>query len=732
LALFQDREGSVWAATSNGLDRFRDFAVTTLSVKQGLSSAAVGSVLADSDGSVWLGTYGGLNRWNNGKITIASTGSEKRDGKLNGLAPNSLFQDDRGQIWISTNAGVGHLENDRFAPIRGVPGGPVHGIAQDKAGNLWFANQENGLFRLSARSEFQQIPRDKLRHKDNPSALAADPVRGGLWLGFFNGGIEYFRDGEVRASFGGADGLGYGRVSRFQFDRDGTVWVATEGGLSRLKNGRIVTLTGKNGLPCDTVHWVMEEDDHSFWLYMPCGLVRVARPELDAWAVAADTDKETRRPVQSEVFDNSDGVTSHAGISRFDFGHFRPGGYTPQVAWSSDGKLWFTPGEGVSVVDPHHLPFNKLPPPVHIEQITADRKTYDPASAVGGRLPLPARVRDLEIDYTALSLVAPERVLFRYKLEGLDNDWQDAGNRRQAFYTNLPPHNYRFRVMACNNSGVWNEAGAFLDFSIAPAYYQTTWFFTLCATAFLALLWGIHWLRVHELRQQFNAGLEGRVSERTRIARELHDTLLQSFQAVLLKLYSVTYSLDDPERARQKVENLVADAERAIREGREAVQGMRSSTVVKNDLAIVLKAAGESLAAEQSGVEFQVTVEGESRDLHPILRDEVYRIGCEAIRNSFRHSGAKRIEVEIHYDARQLRLRVRDNGKGIASHILEGGGRSGHYGLSGMHERARSAGGKLNLSSAPDSGTEVELTIPASRAYIDSHIRDDLDKRSTM
>src|SRR5262249_30425337 len=202
LALFQDREGSVWTATLNGLDRFRDFSVTTFSVNQGLSSAAVGSVLADRDGSVWLGTYGGLNRWNNGKITIARTGSVKRDGKLNGLAPNSLFQDDRGQMWISTDAGVGYLENDRFAPISGVPGGPVHGIAQDKAGNLWIANQESGLFRLSARSEVQQIPRDRLRHKDNASALAADPVQGGLWLGFFNGGIEYFRDGEVRASFG--------------------------------------------------------------------------------------------------------------------------------------------------------------------------------------------------------------------------------------------------------------------------------------------------------------------------------------------------------------------------------------------------------------------------------------------------------------------------------------------------------------------------------------------------
>ena len=722
LALFQDREGSVWAATLNGLDRFRDFSVTTLSVKQGLSSAAVGSVLADRDGSVWLGTYGGLNRWNNGKITIARTGSVKRDGKLNGLAPNSLFQDDRGQIWISTNGGVGYLENDRFVPISGVPGGPVHGIAQDKAGNLWIANQESGLFRLSARSEVQQIPRDRLRHKDNASALAADPVQGGLWLGFFNGGIEYFRDGEVRASFGAADGLGEGRVSRFRFDPDGTVWAATEGGLSRLKNGRIATLTGKNGLPCDAVHWVIRDNDYSFWLYMPCGLVRIARSELDAWAAAADRDKETKRMVQATVFDSSDGVTSHAGISRFDFGHFRPGGYTPHVARSSDGKLWFSPGDGVSVVDPHHLPFNKLPPPVHIEQITADRKTYDPASAVGGRLPLPARVRDLQIDYTALSLVAPEKVLFRYKLEGWDRDWQDAGNRRQAFYTNLSPRNYRFRVMACNNSGVWNEAGAFLDFSVAPAYYQTFWFGLSCVAALVVLLWGLHRLRLYELTQRFNMRLEERVSERTRIARELHDTLLQSFQGLLLKFQVVSDRLADGP-AKQDLERAINDAAEAITEGRDAVQDLRSSTATTNDLAGAISALGQELATNQTSNGsplFHVEVEGTPRNLHPILRDEVYRIAAEALRNAFRHAQARRIESEILYQERQLRLRVRDDGKGLDPAVLRGEGRPGHFGLRGMRERAALIGARLDVWSKLHSGTEIELTVPASRAYATS------------
>src|SRR5262250_2892863 len=722
LTLFQDREGCVWAATLNGLDRFRDFAVTTLSVKQGLSSAAVGSILADRDGSVWLGTYGGLNRWNNGKITIARTGSVKRDGKLNGLAPNSLFQDDRGQIWISTNAGVGYLENDRFAPIIGIPGGSVLGIAQDKAGNLWIANEESGLFRLSARSEVQQIPRDRLRHKDNASALAADPVQGGLWLGFFNGGIEYFRDGEVRTSFGAADGLGEGRVSRFRFDPDGTVWAATEGGLSRLKNGRIATLTGKNGLPCDAVHWVIRDNDYSFWLYMPCGLVRIAHSELDAWAAAADRDRETKRVIEATVFDSSDGVTSHAGISRFDFGHFRPGGYTPHVARSSDGKLWFSAGDGVSVVDPHHFPFNKLPPPVHIEQITADRKTYDPASAVGGRLPLPARVRDLQIDYTALSLVAPEKVLFRYKLEGLDSDWQDAGNRRQAFYTNLPPRNYRFRVMACNNSGVWNETGATIDFVIPPAYYQTRWFRLSCVAAFLALLWAVYQLRLQQVTAQVRQRLQGRADERERIARELHDTLLQSLHGLLLQFQAARNMLPRrPEEAIHALDGALDATEQAIAESRNAIQNIRAEPGRQGDLAELLKAAGQELANSQDANHrppvFRLIVEGERQALPAVLQGEVYRIAREILRNAFQHAQADRIEAELRYDDHALRLRIRDDGRGIDPQVLKAGGRSGHWGLRGVRERAQQIGAQLGFWSEAGAGTEVQLTVPAAVAY---------------
>ena len=588
----------------------------------------------------------------------------------------------------------------------------MRSIAEDTVGNLRIASLQLGLFQLRAGSVVQQIPWTKLGRKDFADALAADSLQGGLWLGFFQGSVAYFKDGQVRASYSAADGLGEGVVRDVRVDRDGTLWAATEGGLSRLKNGHIITLTSKNGLPCDTVHWAMEDDAHSFWLYMACGLVRIARPELDAWAAAVDKDKNSKWTIQAIVFDSSDGVRGRSDA----------GGYSPLVTKSSDGKLWFLPGDGVSVVDPRRLPYNKLPPPVHVEQVTADRKTYwrnVSGDVLSSHPRLPPLVRDLTIDYTALSLVVPERVHFRFKLEGQDRDWREVVNNREVQYSNLGPGNYRFRVMACNNSGVWNETGAFLDFSVAPAYYQTNWFRLSCVIAFMAMLLGLHRLRLRQMAHEFNIRLEERVGERTRVARDLHDTLLQSFHGLLLRFQTVSNLLPAGE-PKQKLDDAIDQAAQAITEGRDAVSGLRSSTTVTNDLAYAIKTLGQELAVGESNpnaAEFHVEVEGTTRDLHPILRDEVYRIAGEAVRNAFKHGQAQVIEVEIRYDERQLRVRVRDDGKGIDVKVLGGDGRAGHFGLHGMTERAKLMGGKLTVWSEAESGTEVELSIPASRAY---------------
>ena len=707
--LFEDREGDIWVSTVNGLDRFRDLAVATLTLKGGLSNTGVASVLAATDGSVWIATYVGLNRWKNGQISAFGG----RDGKLNGLAPNSLFQDSHGRIWVSTPGAFGHLENDRFVAANGIPGGSVHGIAEDRAGNLWIANEERGLFRLSPRNEVQQIPWASLGQKDNAVAIAADPLHGGLWLGFYQGGVLYFSDGQVRSAYKAANGLGDGTVNGFQFDPDGTVWAATEGGLSRLKSGRVATLTSKNGLPCDAVHWVIRDNDHAFWLFMTCGLVRVARSEIDAWAAAVDRDGDTKRTIQAFVLDNSDGVTSQA----------IPYYYRPQVTESLDGKLWFVNLDGVSTYDPRHLPFNKVPPPVHIEQITADRRTYDPASYKNGYVSLPARVRDLAIDYTALSFVAPEKVHFRFKLEGQDTDWRELINVRHVEYTNLAPRSYRFRVIACNNSGVWNETGDSFDFSIAPAYYQTIWFKMLCAAASLVLLWAVYQRRLHQVRRQLAAGLEERINERMRIARELHDTLLQSFQAVAFQLQAARNLLvRKSDNAEAALDEAVVTTEEAIKEGRSAIRDLRPEPAAQRNLGELLNAVGRELgtAHEVNGhaPSYRVVVEGKQLDLSPMFQDEVYRISREVIRNAFAHAAASRIEVEIRYDHDLLRLRIRDDGKGIDPKVLEGDGPSGHYGIPGMRERAQRLGAHLDFWSEMGAGTEVELTVPASMAYL--------------
>jgi signal transduction histidine kinase/ligand-binding sensor domain-containing protein len=708
-ALLEDREGNVWISTLAGLDRFRDLAVETFTVKQGLSRNLVGSALADRDGSVWLATYGGLNRLDHGRITIPRA-DRIREGKINGFAPNSLLQDKRGRIWLSTLSQFGYLDRGHFTSIAGVSGGGILSIAQDDRSNLWLINENTGLVRVSPQNHVRQIPWNDLGHKDHASVLTADQ-RGGLWVGFVQGGITNFSGDQIRASYSAADGLGAGRVSDFYFDEEGALWISTEGGLGRLRNNRLATLSSKNGLPCDTVHWAIEDADHSMWLYTACGLVRIARSDLNAWTSAVDQGNNSILPIKITALDNSDGVKSLSN----------PGNYHPQVAKTSDGKLLFLPWDGVSVIDPRHLPFNKLPPPVHIEQITADGKTYDPASG----LQLPPHLRDLSIDYTALSLVAPEKIHFRYKLEGQDPDWKEVVNDREVQYSNLAPRHYTFRVTACNNSGVWNEAGASLGFSVLPAFYQTNWFRLLCVTAFVGLMWAVYRLRLHQMQRQFALGLDARVGERLRIARELHDTLLQSFQGVAFQLQAARKLMRrKADNAEKVLDEAILATEEAIREGRSAIRDLRPEPAAQRNLSELLDAAGRELATahELNGQapSYRVLIEGKQQDLSPMLQDEVYRISREVIRNAFAHAAASHIEVEVRYDPDHLRLRVRDDGKGIDPKVLEAG-QSGHFGIPGMRERAQRIGARLDFWSEVGAGTEAELTVPASMAYQKRH-----------
>jgi len=686
-SIFEDREGDVWVSTRDGLDRFREVAVGTISVDQGLSNPTAWAVESTPDGAIWIATADGLNRLANGHVTVYGSRNAHRGLPSTAL---SLAKDNRGRLWASTREGVFSFEQGRFVRVPGVAGGDLFPIAVDGQGKAWISNGEARLFSLSPAGGVQQFALTPFA-KFRVSALLPDRSQG-VWLGFVQGGIAYFKDGQVRASYDSANGLGSGRLEDLEPGSDGAVWAATEGGLSRVRDGRITTLTSKNGLPCDSVQWVMEDHDHSFWLYTACGLVRIAGSDLEAWI------RDPGRIVRPVIFDESDGVGIRAQSST----------HAPRVTESPDGKIWFLPRGGVSVIDPRQLPFNPRPPPVYIEEVIADGKKYD---ATRG-LRLPARVRDVVVDYTALSLAAPQKVHFRFRLEGQDPDWREVVNQRRVEYSNLPPGDYRFRVMACNNNGVWNEAGDTLDFSIEPAYYQTNRFRALCVIALAAALWSLYRLRLRQIGRELNANLEGRVGERVRIARNLHDTLLQTVQGLMLRL-QVVQAMLPPGTAKEDLEEIMEIGDRAIVEGRDTVNDLRSQVTAR--LAPALHALGDELA-NGSGATFRVVVEGAARDLHPILRDELYRIAREALRNAFAHARAQNIEVEIAYGEQMLRLRIRDDGEGIPAEILTQG-RAGHFGLAGMRERARQIGAKLTIWSRCGAGAEIELSVPDSIAY---------------
>jgi signal transduction histidine kinase len=350
--------------------------------------------------------------------------------------------------------------------------------------------------------------------------------------------------------------------------------------------------------------------------------------------------------------------------------------------------------------------------------VVADAKPYP----VSQDAVLPPLTRNLRIGYAALSLSIPERVRARYKLEGSDKDWQDAGNLRDAFYTNLGPRKYTFRVIACNNDGIWNETGASWNFEIEPAFYQTAWFHGLYVLAGATMIWVVYRFRLRQMTARVNLRYTERLAERTRIARELHDTLLQSFHGLMFRFQAARNMLPRrPEEAIQTLDGAIARAEQAIAEGRDAIQGLRSEPVAHNDLAQLLTAMGQELASSQEANRdsaiFRVTVEGDRQTLSPILQDEVYRIARELLRNAFQHARARQIEAEVRYDARVFRLRVRDDGKGIDPGVLQQGERARHWGLPGIRERAKQIGARLDFWSEVGAGTEVELSIPASVAY---------------
>ena len=686
--IFEDREGNVWVATLGGLDRFRDIAVGRLSTKQGLDNEAVLSVLATSDGDVWMSTLSGLERWSDGVVQGYSLPGAGANGGI-----GALFEDGHGRMWVSSLLGLFSFEPGA-RPVRASPPTRyVQAFAEDAGGTLWVSDSTSGLFGLRGGGDDVKVVPWSTFGGEHARALLADPS-GGLWLGFVGGGVSRLENGRVQRTYTSADGLGAGDVNNIHDDQHGALWVATEGGLSRIAGGRVDTLDVSNGLPCDAVKWSVEDDTGALWLQTNCGLVRVERDELDGWI------SDPASTVDLVAYDASDGAAGYADL----------GSYGPKVSRAADGRLWFAGFDGVGIIDPRALPSNPVPPPVHIEQIVADGVTHAPPAVAR----LPARVRDVSIEYTALSLGAPEKVAFRYRLEGRDVDWVEAGNRRQAFYTDLPPGSYRFRVIAANDRGLWNEDGAAWAFSIAPAYYQTNAFRLAVVASVILGLTLLYRLRLRRVTAQLQARLQARLDERARVAQALHDTLFQGFASSSMLLHAVADEIAD-QKARSKLTRVVQRMNRMIDEGRESVSGLRAP--VYDDLESALARDAEYFKGERQ-IDVRLAVKGNPRPLQPLARDAVYQISREALANTFRHARAKHVEVDVEYSRDDLTVSVRDDGCGIAPHIVDEG-RSDHFGLPGMREKAERMGAVLRLWSRVGAGTEVEIHVPAKTAFTD-------------
>jgi signal transduction histidine kinase/ligand-binding sensor domain-containing protein len=687
LTSLQDREGDIWVGTNNGLDRFRktNLVPVVLPFQPGHAVLAAGDA-----GDAWVASLASLFRVYGGRVNPAHP--------LPGTGL-SAYRDPTGAIWWLCTKAI-YLYNarkyTRFALPPSFPQPYVDSAfvaTEDESGTLWLAAEGEGLFYLQ-RGEWQRLETASDFAKLHPRVAYTDWT-GRVWFGYEEGTVLLLKNEHVQRVFP-ADDSPVGSVRAIN-GRGRHIWVGGEIGLVFFDGSHFRRISPVDAGSFGLVMGIEETLDGSLWLAENRGVIQIPAAEV------RQTLENPSYRVKYRVFDSFDGLP----------GTFAGTATNKKMIQGTNGKLWFAASDGIVWIDPANIFTNTLPPPVLIRSVTANGRQFDsPANLV-----LPARTSNLQIRYTALSLSVPEKAHFRYRLEGVDKDWQDAGIRREAFYTRLGPGEYHFRVIGSNSDGVWNEEGARLDFNIAPAWYQMRWFYTLCAVASLALIWAIYQLRFHQLQRQFNMMLEERVDERTRIARELHDTLLQTFQGLLMHFQAVSNELHEGE-PKQELDEAIDRASRAITEARDAVQGLRSSVAESNDLAAAVGALGRELAAADSAPrEFTIQVEGARRSLHPILRDEVYRVAGEALRNAFQHADARRIEVEIRYDERRFWLRVRDDGKGIDPNLLVGNGRAGHFGLAGMRERAKRVGGKLTVWSEVKSGTEVELRIPASHGY---------------
>jgi signal transduction histidine kinase/ligand-binding sensor domain-containing protein len=684
--LYEDREGNIWAATAKGIDRFRDRQVITYSAAEGLCTSEVDSALVARDGTLWIGGDEALIALREDRVSCITSGKG-----LPGNQVTSLFEDHDHRLWVGIDNSLWIYEKGVFTPINkrdGTGVGLVIDIAEDTDHNIWVVTtgQRRELIRIA-----HQIVQDELQAPQIPAPhkVAADP-QGGIWVGFMNGDLGRYQFG--RMDIVHFDPARTAMLHQLTMNPDGSVWGATDLGLIGWENGKRLSLTSRNGLPCDVVTAFITDGAGTLWLYMRCGLVAIANAELQKWR------NDTDAALKIRVFDTLDGM--QPGVAPFQ-----------GSARTADGRLWFPNGSLLQMIDPSRLGHEQPAPFVHIEDVIADQKRYGAGEAVN----LPPASHNIEIDYTAPFFAIPQRIRFRYKLEGQDSEWQEPGTRRQAFYSDLRPGRYTFHVIASNEGGEWSDVGASLNFDVAPAWYQTNWFRLACLFVGLVIIWTAYRIRVSQVARQLSARFDERLSERTRIARDLHDTLLQTIQGSKLVVDDALEQPADLTRLRGVVEQLSGWLQRAIQEGRTALNSLREPVIQSNDLAQALKQATEERQIQDPRMEVRFSVAGTPVELHPLVRYEIYQIGDEAIRNAWSHSKGSQLNIELTY-AKDLILRVSDNGVGIES-VVVSQGKEGHFGLQGMRERVARIGGNLTINSSPRAGSEITVVVPGKVAF---------------
>jgi signal transduction histidine kinase len=684
-ALFEDRDGNLWIGGPDTLECYREDGFNTYSA--GLPSSNCGAIYVDEQGSAWLAPWdGGLFRLSKGlvePITVA------------GLKDDAVYSIDgsAGEIWVGRKYGGvtrlwqhgGAFQDVTYRRQDGVAQDSVYSIYRAPDGTVWAGTLNQGLSRFRGNTWHTFTTQDGL--PSNTISAVTGNASGEIFAGTPNGLAELNKNGWV--TYTAYDGLPPGAIESLLPDAAGTLWIGTAKGIAFLQSGAIhVPLSAPDPLYGD----ILGIAESNGWLWIATGnhIVRVRCTALL---------NDTFQPGDYREFGIANGLASVEGVKR-----------SRSVVNDSHGRIWFSLNQGISVLQPTAFTRPASPVTIGLDGVLVDGKLLPP----GGQVSVPSGQRRLTFRYGAVNVSNPEDVRYRYRLDNVDSGWSQTTAVREVDYTNIPPGRFQFHVAARNPDGVWSGREAVMTFDVSPAFWQDRRYQLLGIAALFLLGWSLYRRRLRQITATLDLRHAERLGERTRVARELHDTLLQSFHGLMLHLQAVSRLLPEG-KAKEQLEETMERADRAIAEGRNAVYDLRSSATPTNDLAEAVNAVGNELSND-NGAAFNMMVEGPTRNLRPIIRDEIYRISREALSNAFRHAHARQIEAEISYGERAFRLRIRDDGEGIPDEILEQG-RAGHYGLPGIRERAGQIGAELTIWSRLGNGTEIDLSLAGSAAY---------------